>query len=187
MGKGANSQRSWSVDEMRMIEVYYPSHGSEWEGWSEVLGNRSKKAIRRKASLMGVECDVERKRRESQHGDTDKFRYDFVQMADPYEGFVLRMLNDGKTLRQIDACMHWHPGKAKLILTERWKREEKSPERRSGDNPKRFPAYTVDIDGLVRKYNSWAAWKNNALKAEGEERVYRKMLGEHFDVYETFE
>ena len=35
----------------------------------------------------------------------------------------LAMMAAGATPRQIDARMHWVPGRAREILTERWKRE----------------------------------------------------------------
>lgn len=183
--------RVWTDAEIHSLRVYYPIHGADWEGWAEVLEGRTKKAIQRKAGLLDIfhkdmRKSPERKRPEHVHREAEHRSYDFQPMPDPYEGLILRLLHEGKTLREIDKRMHWHPNRAKQILTERWKRLRDAPRKTTIDSPKRFPAYTVDIDGLIRKYCSWSAWKNHALKAEGEERVYRKALGETFEVYETF-
>ena len=187
----------WTDAEINALRVYYPLHGPSWEGWAEVLNGRSRKAIQRKAGLLDIFHEDGRKspnRKRPLKGDrlrTYEFEthrnYEFVPTPDPYETHVMKLLEKGMSFQAIDRQMHWHPGRAKQILEERWKREKENPEQRSTDKPKRFPAYTVDLDGLVRRYESWNAWKNHALKAEGEERVYRSQLKEDFEIYETFE
>lgn len=179
----------WTDAEINALRVYYPTHGADWDGWAEVLNGRSRKAIQRKAGLLDIfhedmRKSPRRKRPTKIHREPEHRVYDFEPTPDPYEGMILRLLQEGKTLRQIDQKMHWHPDRAKQILTERWKRGVTG--QRVKDMPKRFPVYTVDIDGLIRRYDSWEAWSRHALKADGEERVYRKHLGETFDVYETY-
>lgn len=181
----------WTDAEVNALRVYYPTHGASWKGWAEVLNGRSKKAIQRKAGLLDIfhedmRKSPERKRPEHVFREASHKTYNCEPTPDPYERLILKLLHEGKTLKEIDRRMHWHPDRAKQILTERWKRLGDTPRKTTMDSPKRFPAYTVDVDGLIRKYCSWSAWKNHALNAEGEERAYRKQLGETFDVYETY-
>lgn len=181
--------RVWTDAEIHALRVYYPIHGADWDGWAEVLDGRSTKAIRRKAGLLDIYHEdmrksPERKRPEKEYRGPQYREHEFKPTPDPYERLILRLMHEGKSLSEIDRQMHWHPNRAKQILMERWKRETNEP--RETDRPKRFPAYTVDADGLVRRYENWNAWQRHALRADGEKRVYRDRLGDNIEVHETY-
>ena len=44
----------WTEAEYQAIREHYPSRGVRWEGWSELLNDRSPEAIQRVASMLGV-------------------------------------------------------------------------------------------------------------------------------------
>lgn len=48
----------WSEVEDNAVRQFYPRHGSKWAGWSEVLPNRTTKAISGRAALMDKETKV---------------------------------------------------------------------------------------------------------------------------------
>lgn len=180
----------WTDAEVNALRVYYPIHGADWEGWVEVLNCRSKKAIRRKAGLLDIRHkdmrkSPERKRPAKIRREPEHRNYDYTPTPDPYEHHILKLMHEGKSLSEIDRQMHWHPNRAKQILMERWKRE-RCTTRQDVGRPKRFPAYTIDLEGRIRRYESWNAWRNHAMRAEGEERIYRSRLKGEFEVYETY-
>lgn len=48
------SKKTWTRKEEQVVRDYYPTHGATWEGWLELLGDRSYAAIQRKAHNLGV-------------------------------------------------------------------------------------------------------------------------------------
>lgn len=46
--------RAWTEAEEALVREHYPSHGATWDGWDELLPNRSLNAIRGHANGMGV-------------------------------------------------------------------------------------------------------------------------------------
>lgn len=44
----------WTRDEEAIIADYFPRHRMDWEGWDELLPNRTKESIRAHAYVMGV-------------------------------------------------------------------------------------------------------------------------------------
>jgi len=118
--------KAWNDVEVNALKTYFPIHGSGWEGWSEVLPDRSSKAISVKAASMGIVTSrqhnktPERQRFKREHPE----RRSGYKGPDPMEGRIMRMMADGMTPSEIDAEMKWRPGKAKRVITERWAREK---------------------------------------------------------------
>lgn len=44
----------WTRDEEAIITDYFPRHRIDWEGWDELLPNRTKESIRAHAYAMGI-------------------------------------------------------------------------------------------------------------------------------------
>lgn len=107
----------WTGAELDALRAHYPRHCPGWDGWAEALPGRTWQAIRLKAGRIGVYRERRRTRPEPEPA------CDPAPTPDPCEGPVLAMMAAGATPRQIDARMHWVPGRARKILTERWKRE----------------------------------------------------------------
>lgn len=107
-------QVPWGEEEDNALVTYYRRHGLDWEGWPEVLHDRTHRMIAIRAAKLGL-----RKPREPRAGErkgkADRMRSD--------EAYVRLAVNQGKTTAEIDSEMHWWPGTAKLILTEIWRRD----------------------------------------------------------------
>lgn len=117
-------QTNWTEAEENAVRVYWPEHGPHWDGWQEVLPTRSIGAIRTKASRIGVSEPPERKPRKKRKEAVRQYRHTYASTPDPYEGYVLNMMDRGMTPEQIDEKMKWYPGTARRILSERWAREK---------------------------------------------------------------
>lgn len=55
--KGAARKRRagrWTKDEEAILTQYFPRHPIDWEGWDELLPNRSRSSIRNHACAMGL-------------------------------------------------------------------------------------------------------------------------------------
>lgn len=114
----------WGEDEDNAVMTFYPKHGPMWDGWDEVLPNRTKRAIQVRAQRIGaapvrtrVGKGTNRKNRQKQL-EPRPFR-----MPDPNERYILRRMKEGLTPSQIDTEKHWIPGTSIRVLTERWDRE----------------------------------------------------------------
>lgn len=44
----------WTTDEIKKLVAYWPSYGSSWDGWRDVIPNRSYNSIDRKARDIGL-------------------------------------------------------------------------------------------------------------------------------------
>lgn len=101
----------WSRDEEQILRSHYDEHDYRWEGWEALLPGRSPRAIKAKAySLHLVDVPVKDK------------TVPVETKMEPIDGFVLTCFRAGLTASQIDKFKGWRPGKAKLILTEIWRR-----------------------------------------------------------------
>lgn len=49
-----NAGTAWTNDEIRKVVEFYNNNGSQWEGWRELLPNRSESAIRKCATRLGI-------------------------------------------------------------------------------------------------------------------------------------
>lgn len=110
----------WTKDEDEILKAHYREHGYKWDGWEALLPGRTDNAIYRHAAGMGL---TENGRvRVTKRNDGLEGRTVIKKTKDPYEGYVLSCLDQGMTPSEIDASMKWRPGKARLIMTERWER-----------------------------------------------------------------
>lgn len=109
----------WSEVEDNAVRQFYPRHGSKWAGWSEVLPNRTTRAISARAARLGVP----RRERKEPQGDERHRKVSMERIPDPNEKYVLACMRAGLTPTQIDRKRHWWSGTTIRILTERWARE----------------------------------------------------------------
>lgn len=119
----------WTETEDSMIRTYYPVHGRRWQGWSEVLPNRSLRAIQMRAQRLGAtkykvlpSANKERRKR-PRAADARHRSCHVVPVADPMERVIADLMRDGYTPSEIDRRMKWPPNRAVYILTQRWERE----------------------------------------------------------------
>ena len=108
----------WSEVEDNAVRQFYPRHGSKWAGWSEVLPNRTTRAISAQAARLGVP-----RVRKNPKVDERHIKFDYTKEQDPNERYVLACMRAGLTPTQIDRKRHWWSGTTIRILTERWARE----------------------------------------------------------------
>ena len=47
-------RRRWSEREVEALATHFPDHGSDWDGWADVLPGRSEMSIQRKAFREGL-------------------------------------------------------------------------------------------------------------------------------------
>lgn len=119
----------WSEVEDNAVRQFYPRHGSKWAGWSEVLPNRTTRAISARAARLGVppppkqEPKYPRRERKEPQGDERHHKVSIVRIPDPNEKYVLACMKAGLTPTEIDRKRHWWSGTTIRILTERWARE----------------------------------------------------------------
>lgn len=114
----------WSDAQDRAIETYYPTHGPSWEGWSELLPTRTKRAIQARANRLGVtDRREERKTVKREKPRTIRRR---VVGKDPNEEHVMRCMHEGMAPSQIDKANNWRPGKSVSIVTAAWNRDKES-------------------------------------------------------------
>lgn len=102
----------WSRDEEKILRAHYDEeHDHKWEGWESLLPGRSSNAIRAKAYALHL-YDIPAKEKPVQQ----------PMLMEPIDGFVLTCFRSGLTPAQIDKMKGWRPGKAKMLLTEIWRR-----------------------------------------------------------------
>ena len=101
------SWTGWSAAEDAMLVAHYQERGPSWRGWADLLPGRSKKAIKTRASRLGLTAPERRAasavRHPSEHGQR-----------------VRDLMAKGKTPSQIDREMRWPEGKAKQVLMGTW-------------------------------------------------------------------
>ena len=102
----------WTLLEDDMIVEHYQERGPEWEGWKDVLPNRTKSSIRSRAKRLGL--------RRSRFNAVTMVKY---MEPDPYENDVFARLEVGFAPSQIDDVMGWPRGTAAAIAVDKWRRE----------------------------------------------------------------
>lgn len=119
----------WSEEEDAAVVTFYPIHGRRWEGWKDVLPDRTMRAIEMRAQRLGVAPKREvamtegtRRRGDRNHYARSQYDREPPMTPDPNEGLVMRLMADGMTPSEIDDQMHWRPGKSILVLTHKWQR-----------------------------------------------------------------
>lgn len=111
---------SWTKEDVALLELYYPEHGPSWDGWTELLPNRSVNAITSMARSFGIRKATKKPKPSP---DLAHRVVRFELRPDPYEREVVAMMEAGLTPTQIDQRKHWFRGTARLIMSNRWKRE----------------------------------------------------------------
>lgn len=96
---------AWTEHEDELIRIAYPEHGQKWDGWAELLPDRSRCAIGRRASRIGVGVGW----RDQQDDET-------IQENGRHDRIVMRGMAAGKPPSQIDRENHWVRGMAKRIV-----------------------------------------------------------------------
>lgn len=109
--------REWGEAQDNALKEFWPRHGSQWDGWDEVLPTRSTGEIAKRAAELGLVADGEK-------APTIKRKAKTTLVPDPYEGYVLRCMHQGMTPTEIDRSKRWLPGTARLIMSNRWLREK---------------------------------------------------------------
>ena len=103
---------AWTEAEDRALRSHYPTHGPSWEGWAEILPRRSEKAIRVRATRLGLT----RTARAARGGRPRR---------NPYDAAVMGGMSAGMTPREIDRARHWAPGTAARVLMGLWAKGER--------------------------------------------------------------
>lgn len=119
----------WSEVEDNAVRQFYARHGPKWVGWSEVLPNRTPRAISARATRLGVkgpprpEPKHPRRERKKPEGDERHYSVGAAREPDPNEKYVLACMRSGLTPSEIDKKRHWWSGTTIRILREKWERE----------------------------------------------------------------
>lgn len=116
----------WSKDELAILAAHYPERGWKWAGWESLLPTRTKRAIQRKANLMGLKQGFTSKRSKPKRNEANDLTAHTTPdwTEDPFEQPILRLMESGMTPTQIDKVMGWPKGRCSYILSERWRREK---------------------------------------------------------------
>ena len=114
-----DSSAKWSKTEENALKTFFPRHGHEWDGWDEVLPNRSEYAILKRARFLGL--------------SPGRLNEAKQMKPDPYESYVVECMRMGMAPSDIDRQMKWFKGTACLIMSNRWKRLRESFEKENGD------------------------------------------------------
>lgn len=49
-----SAREKWTAEEVEVLKEHYRKHGAKWGGWDELLPSRSRNAINKKASALGI-------------------------------------------------------------------------------------------------------------------------------------
>lgn len=107
------NRTAWSNDEIKALKLYYGQYGGRWDEWKTLLNHRSESSIYACAKRLGLTHEKK---------PSNPPLNSFIPGEDPYEEYILACLRGGMTTSQVDKKMKWTPGKARLVLTTRWKR-----------------------------------------------------------------
>lgn len=115
----------WTEAELDLLREHYEEKGCKWDGWKELLPNRSPMSIRRKSNMIGlkIRSKLPRAKRTVYATGANECEHTYVRTPDPYEERVMGMMHDGMAPSQIDRAMRWRPGRAAMIVIERWERD----------------------------------------------------------------
>lgn len=111
--------KPWTEDEDRLVFLCYLSHGEKWDGWHDLLPDRTSEAIGSRARRLGL-------MRSGRKGTSDDRHYGFgsTKVPDPCEAKVIMLMKQGLTPSEIDKRMHWWPNTTARVLVEMWGRED---------------------------------------------------------------
>lgn len=117
--RGHGAAKPWGEFETLALREFYPRHGSQWEGWDDVLPNRTRHAIADKAARLSVRAAPKTTR-----GTLGTSVDTGPTPPSEYEKTVTRLMERGMSPTQIDTKMHWVRGTTVAILTNRWKGDD---------------------------------------------------------------
>lgn len=112
--------KPWGEFEEMSLKEFFPRHGPYWEGWNDVLPDRTSSAISNRAHKLGLHGPKEKHKREPDEFDTEKGS---VPSPIEYERTVTKLMKEGLAPSQIDTKMHWVTGTAMEIIKARWERQ----------------------------------------------------------------
>lgn len=117
---------TWSDDEYEILKANWEGHGRDWIGWESLLPGRTPRAIQRKANGFGlVEPKKPRNKKKEERREPRMPKFGNVRHgADPNERYVMACMRAGMTPTDIDKKMHWFPGTARLIISDKWERDK---------------------------------------------------------------
>lgn len=119
----------WTDEQDQLLRDNYAEHGRAWDGWAVLLPNRTNRAIAARAQRMGLaskrpkRADSQRQKRPHAADNRHRDRA-IVWEPDPYEEHVLACMQAGMLPSEIDESMLWYRGTTRLILTNRWERDD---------------------------------------------------------------
>lgn len=123
----------WTDAQDQLLRDNYLKHGGRWDGWATLLPNRTGRAIDARARRIGLVRQRPKpkgKPRPKRPPAADERHRDkeIALEPDPHEGYVMACMAAGMTPSEIDKRMHWYNGTTRLILTNRWERENEQHE-----------------------------------------------------------
>jgi len=95
----------WSKHEDAILMAHYAKHGPSWEGWKELLPDRSKSSISTRVGRLRESTSI-----------------GFI--PDPYERRVVELMERGMSPSMIDKAMRWPKETAREIMSQRWERDK---------------------------------------------------------------
>ena len=110
----------WGQFETLTLMEFYPRHGPQWEGWDDVLPNRTRSAITQKAAKLDLKAPIVRIGRNVEDDDDDEGSMTPYE----YERIVRSLMGEGLSPTQIDQQMHWIPSTTANILKDMWARDK---------------------------------------------------------------
>lgn len=99
----------WTLLEDEMVAAYYRDRGPSWEGWSDVLPNRTYASIKERARRLGLH-------------KTDSASAMDDMVPDPHEDEVFELMAEGLAPSEIDEVKRWPRGTTVAITVSRWRR-----------------------------------------------------------------
>lgn len=119
----------WTAAEDEALKAFYRYKPKDWEGWSEVLPNRTRRAIEARASRIGL-----KERKEKAKKSVEKAKKIEAVVKKPRGRAKIKPVEWGEWVvylmgerhmspSQIDSYMGWPPNRAKYLLMERWEKE----------------------------------------------------------------
>lgn len=108
----------WGEFETLALMEFYPRHGPQWDGWDDVLPNRTRHAIIQKAAKLDLKAPIVRSKRNVEEQDEGRMP------PREYERTVTKLMGEGLSPTQIDQRMHWVPSTAASVLREIWRRDK---------------------------------------------------------------
>lgn len=119
----------WTDEQDQLLRENYLEHGGRWDGWDALLPNRTHRAISARAHRIGLVRQRPEKagrQRQKRPPAADERHRDkaIVQEPDPHEEYVMACMQAGMLPSEIDKSMRWYRGTTRLILTNRWERDD---------------------------------------------------------------